>query len=63
MGLHLAVREQLSIDRPPGIRELHRQLQAPARDWHGAIMGSWRRLQKPCGKRSAAATRPMRGTI
>jgi Domain of unknown function (DUF1841) len=28
MGLHLAVREQLLIDRPPGIRELHRQLQA-----------------------------------
>jgi hypothetical protein len=28
MGLHLAVREQLSIDRPPGIRDLHRQLQA-----------------------------------
>ncbi|HMK85348.1 MAG TPA: DUF1841 family protein [Steroidobacteraceae bacterium] len=26
MGLHLAVREQLSIDRPPGIRELHRSL-------------------------------------
>jgi hypothetical protein len=31
MGLHLAVREQLSIDRPPGIRNLHRQLQA----WYG----------------------------
>jgi hypothetical protein len=28
MGLHLAVREQLSIDRPPGIRDLHWQLQA-----------------------------------
>jgi hypothetical protein len=28
MGLHLAVREQLSIDRPPGIRDLHRQLHA-----------------------------------
>ncbi len=28
MGLHLAVREQLSIDRPPGIRDLHRRLQA-----------------------------------
>jgi hypothetical protein len=28
MGLHLAVREQLSVDRPPGIRDLHRQLQA-----------------------------------
>jgi hypothetical protein len=27
MGLHLAVREQLSIDRPPGIRDLHRRIQ------------------------------------
>ncbi len=36
MGLHLAVREQLSIDRPPGVRDLHRQLQARYRDSHGA---------------------------
>jgi Domain of unknown function (DUF1841) len=36
MGLHLAVREQLSIDRPPGIRELHRQLQARFGDAHSA---------------------------
>jgi hypothetical protein len=36
MGLHLAVREQLSIDRPPGIRELHRQLQARYADAHFA---------------------------
>jgi hypothetical protein len=28
MGLHLAVREQLAIDRPPGIRDLHSRLQA-----------------------------------
>ena len=36
MGLHLAVREQLSIDRPPGIRELHRQLQGLYGDAHHA---------------------------
>jgi hypothetical protein len=36
MGLHLAVREQLSVDRPPGVRELHRQLQARYGDSHGA---------------------------
>ena len=36
MGLHLAVREQLAIDRPPGIRELHRLLQASHGDPHGA---------------------------
>jgi hypothetical protein len=34
MGLHLAVREQLAIDRPPGIRDLHRQLRAQCGDAH-----------------------------
>lgn len=28
MGLHVAVREQVSIDRPPGVRELHHTLAA-----------------------------------
>ena len=36
MGLHLAVREQMSIDRPPGVRELLRLLQARFGDLHGA---------------------------
>jgi hypothetical protein len=36
MGLHLAVREQLSIDRPAGIRELHHQIQARFGDAHMA---------------------------
>ena len=36
MGLHLAVREQISIDRPPGVRELHRLLQARYGDVHAA---------------------------
>lgn len=36
MGLHLAVREQVSIDRPPGVRDLHRQLQARYGDSHSA---------------------------
>lgn len=36
MGLHLAVREQLSIDRPPGIRALHRRLQLQFGDSHMA---------------------------
>ena len=26
MGLHLAIREQISVDRPPGIRQTYRQL-------------------------------------
>ncbi len=36
MGLHLAVREQASIDRPPGVRELHRLLQVQQGDLHRA---------------------------
>ena len=36
MGLHIAVREQLSIDRPPGIRELTQQLTARLGDVHRA---------------------------
>jgi hypothetical protein len=36
MGLHLAVREQLSVDRPPGIRALKRQLQTRYGDAHRA---------------------------
>ena len=36
MGLHIAVREQLSIDRPPGIRDLHRQLQIQQGGLHDA---------------------------
>jgi hypothetical protein len=36
MGLHLAVREQLSIDRPPGIRDLYQQLQARMGNTHDA---------------------------
>ncbi len=36
MGLHLAVRDQLSVDRPPGVREVHRLLQARYGDLHRA---------------------------
>jgi hypothetical protein len=36
MGLHLAVREQVSIDRPPGVRDLHRLLQARYGELHSA---------------------------
>jgi Domain of unknown function (DUF1841) len=36
MGLHMAVREQLAIDRPPGVHDLHRRLQAHYGDAHDA---------------------------
>jgi hypothetical protein len=40
MGLHLAVREQVSVDRPPGIRRLSQQLAAQygAHQWEHALM-------------------------
>jgi hypothetical protein len=36
MGLHLAVREQLSIDRPPGVRQVREALAARLGDAHDA---------------------------
>jgi hypothetical protein len=36
MGLHLAVRDQVSVDRPPGVRDLQRALQAKYGDVHRA---------------------------
>jgi hypothetical protein len=36
MALHLAVREQLSIDRPPGVRDLQHRLQAQFGSRHAA---------------------------
>jgi hypothetical protein len=36
MGLHLALREQLSTDRPAGIARIHRRLQARLGSAHGA---------------------------
>ncbi|HEY6620291.1 MAG TPA: DUF1841 family protein [Steroidobacteraceae bacterium] len=36
MGLHLAVRDQLVVDRPPGIRDLKQQLQTRYGDAHQA---------------------------
>jgi Domain of unknown function (DUF1841) len=36
MGLHMAVREQVSIDRPPGVRELLRVLESRLGGVHAA---------------------------
>ena len=36
MGLHLAVRDQLSVERPAGIRSLYKQLQSTLGDAHAA---------------------------
>lgn len=34
MGLHLALRDQLETDRPPGVRALHAQIAARSDDAH-----------------------------
>ena len=34
MGMHLAIQEQVSTDRPPGIRDLYRQLSLRCTDEH-----------------------------
>ena len=36
MGLHLAIREQVATDRPPGIAAIHRRLSASSGDAHAA---------------------------
>ena len=36
MGLHIAIREQLSVDRPPGICAIHRQILGAVQDIHTA---------------------------
>jgi hypothetical protein len=36
MGLHLAIREQISIDRPPGVRALLESLKVRLGDVHTA---------------------------
>ena len=36
MSMHLAIREQLSIDQPPGIRAAFERLRAKTRDEHDA---------------------------
>jgi len=35
MGLHLAIREQVSTNRPPGIATIHRRLSQKTGDAHG----------------------------
>ncbi|MGH8224284.1 MAG: DUF1841 family protein, partial [Woeseiaceae bacterium] len=39
LGLHLAIRDQVATDRPPGIRALFERLAAAAGDAHAAEHG------------------------
>jgi len=61
MGLHLAVREQLSIDRPPGIRQLHGQLQARLGSAHDAEHALMEALGETLWQAQRSGTAPDEG--
>jgi hypothetical protein len=58
LGLHLAVREQLGVDRPPGIRALHRALQSQAGAGHAAEHGLMEALQRTLREASRKGRAP-----
>jgi Domain of unknown function (DUF1841) len=58
MGLHLAVREQVSIDRPPGVRDLLHRLQARQGDPHSAEHGLMEALAETLWQAQRAGTQP-----
>jgi Domain of unknown function (DUF1841) len=58
MGLHLAVREQVSIDRPPGVRDLLHRLQARQGDPHRAEHGLMEALAETLWQAQSAGTQP-----
>lgn len=45
MGMHLALREQVGTDRPPGIREVHARLSRT----HGSAHEAEHRMMEPLG--------------
>ena len=58
MGLHLAVREQVSIDRPPGVRGLLQSLQSRLGDWHSAEHALMEALAETLWQAQRAGTPP-----
>ena len=61
MGLHLAVREQVSIDRPPGVRGLLQSLQSRLGDWHSAEHALMEALAETLWQAQRAGTPPDEG--
>ena len=61
MGLHLAVREQVSIDRPPGVRGLLQSLQSRLGDWHSAEHALMESLAETLWQAQRAGTPPDEG--
>jgi hypothetical protein len=61
MGLHLAIREQVSIDRPPGVRGLLQSLQSRLGDWHSAEHALMEALAETLWQAQRAGTPPDEG--
>jgi hypothetical protein len=61
MGLHLAVREQVSIDRPPGVRELRQALALRLGDEHNAEHALMEALAETLWEAQRAARAPDEG--
>jgi hypothetical protein len=61
MGLHLAVREQISIDRPPGVRDLLQSLQSRLGDLHDAEHALMEALAEALWQAQRAGTPPDEG--
>lgn len=61
MGLHLAVREQLSIDRPPGIRDLAGRLETRLGNRHDAEHGLMEALAEILWEAQRAGRAPDEG--
>jgi len=58
LSLHLALREQLSTDRPRGIVQLHRQLSASCREAHDAEHRMMRVLEQTLWEAQRAGRMP-----
>ena len=61
MGLHLAVREQVSIDQPPGVRDLLQLLQSRLGDLHDAEHALMEALAEALWQAQRAGTAPDEG--
>ena len=61
MGLHLAIREQVSIDRPPGVRDLLQSLQSRLGDLHAAEHALMEALAEALWQAQRAGTPPDEG--
>lgn len=58
MGLHLAIREQVATDRPPGIAQIHQALSKRLRDPHAAEHAMLERLAETMWEAQRSARAP-----